>query len=204
MHTLPSMMNDAEPKTPDRADLARALAELEAAKARVERDAKQVQADTRKKLVGELLPVLDNVERAIAASTEPSAIAGMQLVKRQLEGVLRGYGVERIDATGAAFDPQLHDAITTLPVTDPDMHRKVVDQIEPGYRFGDALLRPAKVVVGSYAKPVEPEIVQPQPEPVPELPRLDPRFFKQPYRQPTQPARDPFAAFRLPTRRSRW
>jgi GrpE len=146
------------------------------------------------------LPVIDNVDRAIVASTEPSAIAGMQLVKRQLEAVLRGYGVERIDATGAAFDPQLHDAITTLPVTDPDQHRKVVDQIEPGYRFGGALLRPAKVVVGSYAKPAEPEVI----EPVPELPRLDPRFFKQPYRQPSQPVRDPFAAFRLPTRRSRW
>jgi hypothetical protein len=116
--------------------------------------------------------------------------------------VLRGYGIDRIDATGAAFDPQLHDAITTLPVTDPAQHRKVVDQIEPGYRFGDALLRPAKVVVGAYAKPAEPEIVEP--EPVPELPRLDPRFFKQPYRQPSQPVRDPFAAFRLPTRRSRW
>jgi molecular chaperone GrpE (heat shock protein) len=202
MRRLFAMTNDAEPKTPDRADLARALGELEAAKARVERDAKQVHAETRKQLVGELLPVLDNVDRAIAASTEPSAIAGMQLVKRQLEAVLRGYGVQRIDATGAAFDPQLHDAITTLPVTDPEQHRKVVDQIEPGYRFGDALLRPAKVVVGSYAKPAEPEIIEP--EPVPEVPRLDPRFFTQPYRQPSQPVRDPFAAFRLPTRRSRW
>ncbi|HEX4451016.1 MAG TPA: nucleotide exchange factor GrpE [Kofleriaceae bacterium] len=195
-------MNDAEPKSPDRADLARALGELEAAKARVERDAKQVLADTRKKLVGELLPVLDNVDRAIAASTEPSAIAGMQLVKRQLEAVLASYGAVRFDAAGAVFDPQLHDAITTLPVTDPEQHRKVVDQIEPGYRFGDALLRPAKVVVGSYAKPAEPEVIEP--EPIPGLPRLDPRFFQRPYRQPTQPARDPFAAFRLPTRRSRW
>jgi molecular chaperone GrpE (heat shock protein) len=202
MHTLFVMMNDAEPKTPDRADLARALGELEAAKARVERDAKQVHADTRKRLVSELLPVLDNVDRAIAASTEPSAIAGMQLVKRQLEAVLASYGVARFDATGTAFDPQLHDAITTLPVTDPEQHRKVVDQIEPGYRFGDALLRPAKVVVGSYAKPAEPEVIEP--EVVPELPRLDPRYFRQPYRQPAQPARDPFAAFRLPTRRSRW
>jgi molecular chaperone GrpE len=210
------MMNDAEPKTPDRADLARALGELEAAKARVERDAKQVAADTRKQLVGELLPVLDNVDRAIAASTDAGAIAGMQLVKRQLEGVLRGYGVERIDAVGAAFDPQVHDAITTLAVTDPEQHRRVVDQIEPGYRFGDALLRPAKVVVGAYAKPApapepEPEVVVAPPHPasptmptMPEVPRLDPRYFRQPYRQPSQPVRDPFAALRIPTRRSRW
>jgi molecular chaperone GrpE (heat shock protein) len=201
MHRLFAMMNDAEPKTPDRADLARALGELEAAKARVERDAKQVHAETRKQLVVELLPVLDNVDRAIAASSEPSAIAGMQLVKRQLEAVLASYGVVRFDATGAAFDPQLHDAITTLPVTDPEQHRKVVDQIEPGYRFGDALLRPAKVVVGSYAKPAPaPDVIEPALPQVPDLPRLDPRYF----RQPAQPARDPFAAFRLPTRRSRW
>jgi molecular chaperone GrpE len=193
-------LDEAEPKSADRASLARALAELEAAKARVERDAKNVLADTRKQLVTELLPVLDNVDRAIAAAP-PDAVAGMQLVRRQLEGVLRGYGVERIETLGHAFDPQLHDAIATLPVTDPEQHRRVIDQVEPGYRFGDALLRPAKVVVGALPKP-EPA---PEPEPIeleePEapMPHLDPRFFRQPQRavRPLHGAYSPF-------RRHRW
>ena len=149
---LHMQLEGADPK----ASLARALDELEAAKARVERDAKAVYAETRKQLVAELLPVLDNVDRAIAAG-DPAAVQGMQLVKRQLEAVLRGYGVERVDAAGAAFDPALHDAITTIPVTDPAQHRRVVDQIEPGYRFGGALLRPAKGVVGALAAAPDPE-----------------------------------------------
>ncbi|HEY3805742.1 MAG TPA: nucleotide exchange factor GrpE [Kofleriaceae bacterium] len=203
-------LDEADPKSADRASLARAVAELEAAKARVERDAKNVLADTRKRLVAELLPVLDNVDRAIAASNDPGAVAGMQLVKRQLEAVLRGYGVERIDATDHPFDPHVHDAVTTIPVTDPAQHRRVVDQIEPGYRMGDALLRPAKVVVGALAKPAEPEVIDPEVVEPParpratDLPRLDPRYFRQPYRHPTEQPRDPFAALRVPTRRSRW
>ena len=201
-------LDDADPKTPDRASLARALGELEAAKSRVERDAKLVASETRKQLVSELLPVLDSVDRAIAAG-EPTAVAGMQLVRRQLEGVLRGYGVERIDATGHTFDPQLHDAVATAPVTDPKQNRHVIDQIAPGYRFGDALLRPAQVVVGTYDVPVvvEPEPaavnIEPEPEPEPFAPRLDLRFFRQPERAP-RPMHAPFAPFRVPHRGRRW
>ena len=120
---------------------------------------------------------------------------------------------------GRAFDPQLHDAIATLPVTDPEQHRRVIDQVEPGYRFDGALLRPAKVVVGSYAKPVidKPapdevdELEIPEPEPAgasidrgpQHLPGLDSRFFRQPERV-VRPLRAPFAPFRGPHRGRRW
>jgi hypothetical protein len=134
----------------DKAQLAGALRELEAAKARVERDAKLVAEETKKKLVVELLPVLDNLDRTIAAGDSPAMIEGVRLVRAQLEGVLRGYGVARIEATGAPFDPAIHDAITQVPVADPAAHKLVVDQLEPGYRFGEKLLRPAKVVVGAF------------------------------------------------------
>lgn len=137
---------------PDRATLTRALRELEAAQARVERDARRVHDETRSKLVAELLPVLDNLDRTIhaaAGSCEgPALVQGVRLVRAQLEGVLRGYGVERIDALGARFDPRVHDAIQAVPVRDPAHHAIVLEQVEPGYRFGDRLLRPAKVVVG--------------------------------------------------------
>jgi molecular chaperone GrpE len=142
---------------PDRASLAGALRELEAAKARVERDARSVCDDTKKKLVSQLLPVLDNLDRTIKAAEEngeaPAVVEGITLVRTQLEGVLKGYGVERIDALAQPFDPKIHEAVTTLAVLTPDAHNLVVDQIAPGYRYGNGLLRPAQVVVGKLSRP---------------------------------------------------
>jgi molecular chaperone GrpE len=147
------MMPQPEPAD-TQGSLIRAMRELDAALARVERDAQIVHDETRNKLVVALLPVLDNLDRAIAASTAGDAAAlveGVQLVRAQLEGVLRGYGIERIDAVGVPFDPSLHDAICVTAVHDPTRHAIVLDQTEAGYRFGERLLRPAKVVVGRAA-----------------------------------------------------
>jgi molecular chaperone GrpE (heat shock protein) len=137
-----------------RPDLGRALRELEAAKARVERDAGRAAQEMRESLVGELLPVLDNLDRTIRAAEQagdaPTVIEGVRLVRSQLMTVLARYGVERIDARHQPFDPAMHDAISTVAVSHPAAHNVVVDQVEPGYRFGDRLLRPAKVVVGRH------------------------------------------------------
>jgi molecular chaperone GrpE len=145
------------PQAPDRASLAGALRELENAKARVERDARTVCDDTKKKLVEQLLPVLDNLERTIKAAEDngeaPAVVEGISLVRSQLEGVLRGYGVVRIDALAQPFDPRIHEAVTTLPVLTADANNLVVDQIAPGYRYGNGLLRPAQVVVGKLSRP---------------------------------------------------
>lgn len=131
--------------------MTRALRELEAAKARVERDAKRAQDEMREKLVLQLLPVLDNIDRTIAVAQQhreaPSVVEGVRLVRRQIAGVLEGYGVQRIDARGQPFDPSVHEAVSVVPV-DPRSDRLVVDQLEPGYAMGNRLLRPAKVVVG--------------------------------------------------------
>lgn len=145
------------PQAPDRASLAGALRELENAKARVERDARTVCDDTKKKLVEQLLPVLDNLDRTIKAAEEsgdaPAVVEGISLVRSQLEGVLRGYGVVRIDALAQPFDPRIHEAVTTLPVLTADANNVVVDQLAPGYRYGNGLLRPAQVVVGKLSRP---------------------------------------------------
>jgi molecular chaperone GrpE len=145
---------DAAVAEPDRASLAHALRELEAAKFRVERDARQVADEMRKDLIQRLLPVLDNLDRTIAAADQsgeaPAMLEGAQLVRSQLEGVLRGYGVERIEAVGQHFDPTIHDAVAAHQVRSHAEHDLVVDQIAPGYWFGDNLLRPARVVVGRY------------------------------------------------------
>jgi molecular chaperone GrpE len=149
----------AEPAA-DRAALTRALRDLESAKARVERDAKAAADDARKKLVTQILPVLDNLERTMKAADDsgdaPAVAEGVGLVHKQLVGVLKGFGVDRIDASNARFDPKLHEALSTVPVIDPLANGLVLDQIEPGYRFGEQLLRPAKVIVAKYSPARQP------------------------------------------------
>lgn len=139
---------------PDRAVMTRALHELEAAKLRVERHAREAADELRGKLVLDLIPVLDNIDRTIAAATAngdaPAVVEGVQLVRNQLEHALLRYGVERVEAKHRPFDPAIHDALSVVSVHHPSGHNVVIEQIEPGYRFGDRLLRPAKVVVGRF------------------------------------------------------
>jgi molecular chaperone GrpE (heat shock protein) len=136
----------------DQASLLRALRDLEAAKARVERDAQRSAQEMRETLIKELLPVLDNIDRTIYAAAESGEtrqmIEGVQLVRNQLAGVLARFGVERVEARHQPFDPSLHEAIGTVPVTHASAHNVVIEQIEPGYRYGTRLVRPAKVIVG--------------------------------------------------------
>ena len=138
----------------DRQAALRALRNLEATEARLQRSAQRDAEHARGKLVQDLLPVLDNLDRTIRAAhanrghTDTAMLEGIRLVRHQLEGVLRGYGVERLDAIDQPFDPSLHEAIGVTPVADPRHHGVVVQQAEPGYRFAGKLLRPAKVNVG--------------------------------------------------------
>ncbi|MCX5742031.1 MAG: nucleotide exchange factor GrpE [Proteobacteria bacterium] len=128
------------------------MRELDAAKARVQREAKQLHLDTRRSLIVELLPVLDNLDRTILAAEDrgeaPVVLEGVRMIRAQLDGVLRGYGVERVDAIDEPFDPVLHEAVSIVPVAVRALDGLVIEQLEPAYRFGDTLLRPAKVVVG--------------------------------------------------------
>lgn len=153
-------MSEVEPAVapatgPDLDSMRRALRDLEAAKARVERDAQRSADQMREKLVLDLLPVLDNLDRTIysaeIAGESQAMLQGVRLVRSQFANTLAKFGVERIDAKHQRFDPRMHDAISLVPVSQPSAHDIVVDQIEPGYRFGDRLLRPAKVVVGRHA-----------------------------------------------------
>jgi molecular chaperone GrpE len=154
--TQPRMPAESPPSTaePDRASLSRALRDLEAAKARVERDARAAAQELREKLVLELVPVLDNLDRTIRAAEQsgdaPSVVDGVRMVRDQFLTVLAGIGVERVEAKHRRFDPRMHDAVSVVSVNQPNYHDVVVDQLEPGYRFDTRLLRPAKVVVGRY------------------------------------------------------
>src|SRR3954467_15550025 len=104
----------------DRQAARRALRNLEATEARLERNARREAEEARGKLVQELLPVLDNLDRTIRAAqagrSDPAMLEGVRMVRQQLEGVLRSYGVERIEALGQRFDPALHEAIGMVAV----------------------------------------------------------------------------------------
>jgi molecular chaperone GrpE (heat shock protein) len=135
----------------------RALRNLEATEARLARNAQREVDDMRGKLVQDLLPVLDNLDRTIQAAIaqgDPALLEGVRLVRHQLEGVLQGYGAERIDALDQPFDPELHEAIGVTAVADYGRDGVVVQQLEPGYRIAGRLLRPARVTVGKLARPM--------------------------------------------------
>lgn len=98
-----------------------------------------------------LLPVLDNLNLAVASSeTDPSVEHlrdGVIGTARSFERALIDVGVEPIESVGMDFDPELHEAVDTIPV-EPEDDGKVMAQYSHGYKFGDRLLRPARVRVG--------------------------------------------------------
>jgi molecular chaperone GrpE len=100
-------------------------------------------------LVRELLPVVDNLERALATAPEGDPLLdGVRMVHGQLVAVLERSGVRGFDPSGETFDPTEHEALTTRPAdgADPGI---VVDVVEKGYRLNDTVLRPARVVVSA-------------------------------------------------------
>ena len=98
-----------------------------------------------------ILPILDDFERGIEAnkaSDDPSAIRqGMELIYNKFVKYLESNGVKPIESTGAAFDPDLHEAIAMVPGDDASKG-KVIDTLTKGYKINDKVLRHAKVAVG--------------------------------------------------------
>ena len=130
----------------------RTQADFENYRKRVGREAAEAEARGRGTLARSLLPVLDNLERALAAAepidrdTAPNHLAhGVKLVYEELAGVLRGAGVESYSPDGEAFDPDWHEAMMTRP----GEAGKVLEVLEKGYRLNGQVLRPARVVVGA-------------------------------------------------------
>lgn len=104
-----------------------------------------------------LLPVLDNLQRAIEAaesgSTWEQIGEGVRRTAASFENALATAGVEPIKSIGQEFDPELHEAVETIPV-DPEEEGRVVAEYTRGYRIGDRLLRPARVKVGRSSEKV--------------------------------------------------
>ena len=132
-------------------DLRRVAADFDNYRKRVARDAQRQAAHATESVVQELLPVLDNLERALDASEhheEAKVAEGVQLVRQQLTDVLERRGLVEIEAApGDVFDPHVHEALSHEPSEHPDGVIAAVWQ--RGYRLGDHVVRPARVVVSS-------------------------------------------------------
>jgi len=99
----------------------------------------------REKLAQELISVMDNLERAIMSADEDSTLLqGVKMVSDQLYETLEKKGLQRIDAQGEEFDPNIHNAVETR---EHEEERKILEQKRPGYMYGEKVLRPAEVVV---------------------------------------------------------
>lgn len=125
----------------------RARAEFDNAKRRVERERSEFMQFAAMDLVKEILPILDDFERALkVATTDRHYSKGVELIYQRLFETLRKMGLEAIPAAGAQFDPNLHQAVERVHTNDaPDM--SVLEEFQRGYNFRGKLLRPSMVKV---------------------------------------------------------
>lgn len=129
--------------------LRRLQAEFDNYRKRVARDSESSSSRVAAEIVEDLLPVLDNFERAMQAAAEHDEKVlsdGVELVYRQLRDALDRRGLCEIEALGEDFDPTHHEAVLCQPSTKHD-EGKVVDVVEKGYRVHDKVVRPARVIV---------------------------------------------------------
>jgi molecular chaperone GrpE len=125
----------------------RTKADFENYRKRAARDAEQAERRGKASLARELVPALDNLERALRAADDDSELArGVALVRGELEETLKRAGVEAYDPVGERFDPAWHEALATRPA-DGDDSGVVIETVERGYRLDGQVLRPARVVV---------------------------------------------------------
>jgi molecular chaperone GrpE len=129
--------------------LLRTAAEFDNYRKRIDRERRDQSESAASSMLAEILPVVDNLERALQAPSGPEAAgyrAGVELILRQLADLLRKRGVTPIDVVGADFDPRFHQAVSQET---SDAHRdgEVMEELQRGYMLGDRLLRPAMVKV---------------------------------------------------------
>ncbi len=130
----------------------RAQAEAQNARRRSEQDVEKARKYALERFAGDLLPVVDNLERAAEAVVDSadekvkSIHGGVELTLKSLLDVLGKYNIEAVDPTGEPFDPNLHQAMTMVP--NPDMEpNTVMDVMQRGYTLSGRLMRPAMVIV---------------------------------------------------------
>ena len=127
----------------------RIMADFQNFKRRTEKEKNDIYAFANEKIVSELLNVIDNFERALAAAAEGDSFAeGMKLIFKQLQGVLEKSGVAEIEALGQDFDPNFHNAVMMEDSTEYESG-KVTEVMQKGYMLNNKVVRPSMVKVAN-------------------------------------------------------
>jgi molecular chaperone GrpE len=129
----------------------RTAADFDNYRKRMDRERRDLAEQTAGEAIKDLLPIIDNLERALQAAAEDDPLRkGVELIHKQMLEILRRRGVTPIEALGADFDPNVHEAVTQ---EESAQHREgeVMEELQRGYKVGDRLLRPAMVKVATRA-----------------------------------------------------
>lgn len=147
--TLTRQLDEYETRLAEmREIMLRERAELENQRKRLQRDLEQARRFANEKLLADLLPVLDSLERGLAVEGSDYAglRAGVELTLRELARVIEAHGLKAIDPVGQPFDPERHQAMSLVPSGEHQPHT-VVAVMQKGYVLNDRLVRPALVAV---------------------------------------------------------
>ena len=132
--------------------LLRTQAEMENFRRRTYREQEDARKFEALRLLRDILPGLDGLNRAILSAEQtgdlPNMLNGIRMVANQLRDILKSHAAEPIDALGKPFDPNLHEALTQIPSKDHEP-MTVLQVVEMGYRLHDRVVRPARVIVSS-------------------------------------------------------
>ena len=147
-------LEEAQKQVSDsKSDYLRLMAEFDTFRRRTAEEKLSLVSSASADTIKGLLPILDDCEIALAAleKSQDSAAAkeGTQMIYTKLTAYLKGKGLEKIEAKGADFDTELHEAVTMFPAPSEDLKGKVIDVVQNGYTLGGKVLRYAKVVVGA-------------------------------------------------------
>lgn len=130
----------------------RLFAEFDNYKRRTAKERIELMQTAGREVIGSLLDVLDDSERAEKTMETAQDVAvvkeGVQLVFAKLRNTLEQKGLKPMSSVGEEFNPDLHEAITEIPAPTEDLQGKVIDQVQKGYYLGEKIIRFAKVVVG--------------------------------------------------------
>ncbi|HUG19571.1 MAG TPA: nucleotide exchange factor GrpE [Planctomycetaceae bacterium] len=130
----------------------RAQAELENVRKRLQRETQQLLQFALMPLISDLLPSLDNLNRAIEAAEQSGSVEellkGIRMVSSSFAEVLDRHGAKRIPTSGETFDPNLHEALQQIPSPDHDA-MQIIQEVESGWQLHDRVVRPSKVIVSS-------------------------------------------------------
>jgi molecular chaperone GrpE len=146
--SLKRQLDEAEAKASDYKDSwMRSQAEFQNYKKRLDRDNEMMYVSMKGDIIKKMLPVLDDLERALQNRAADDAWAnGIELIVRKLQNILKSEGVKRIEAEGAAFDPNFHEAISHEHHEDFESGQ-VIEVVQNGYMLGERVIRPALVRV---------------------------------------------------------